>query len=173
MRKPSKTVPREAFDDVTKQLHAYQEAFWALRRGEKPIKLTVAAGTDMEHTIEALALSRACGGVVLDGPGVTYASEWCMRAIATGDAYRRELARFVEREVERANHVSRPGELAEMRDMLTRHDRDPALAEKLAADGIGPFELAQRLIVPKGQPSSVEWTHGKQLPLDLLASVSY
>lgn len=62
---------------------------------------------------------------------------------------------------EHGRHATmRAAELVEMREMLTRAGRDVALAERLAADGIGPFELEQRLIVPAGKPCSIEWTHG-------------
>ena len=96
-----KTVSRETYDECSNQLGAYQEAFWALRRGETPIKVTV-SGSECEISAEVLGITRACGGVVVDGSHVSYMTDWLLRASKL-DAYHRELARKVEHEIEKAN----------------------------------------------------------------------
>lgn len=56
---------------LTKSLSAYEEAFWAMQRGETPVRLSSG-----DRSVELLGADRACGGVVVRGPDVTYANDW-------------------------------------------------------------------------------------------------
>jgi hypothetical protein len=52
------------------------------------------------------------------------------------------------------------GELQEMRQMLRLYGYNPAVAELLQREGMGPHELAYRLRFEPGEPGSLEYTHG-------------
>ena len=82
---------RKTKADLERELEGmrpYQEAYWALRRGEKPIKLTSG-----EYVIEVLALRRAHGGLVIDTPSVYYLEKWTAAHQNSVNPYIRELAR--------------------------------------------------------------------------------
>lgn len=96
-RKKNGFAAEEHLRAVEADLSAYQEAYWCLRAGEVPMVLRSG-----EESIELLGAHRASGGVVLAGSGVTRASVWCERAIATGLPYQIELARLIQRDQERA-----------------------------------------------------------------------
>lgn len=49
--------------------------------------------------------------------------------------------------------------LKEMRDMLRKKGYSPDAASKLQAEGMGPYELEQRLRVDPGRVGSLEYTH--------------
>lgn len=100
---------RKTRDELEKQVHdlgAYQEAFWALQRGEKPIRVS----TDPEgqysdystRTVWLLALGRASGGVVMldpHGTSVYYAERWASDASRSIDPYIADLGCKVFRTV--------------------------------------------------------------------------
>jgi hypothetical protein len=50
-------------------------------------------------------------------------------------------------------------ELEEMRTLLESRGFDPLAADCLADEGMGPFELIERLRCPAGQIGSLEYTH--------------
>lgn len=89
---PTKAELKRQLTRVAREASAYQEAFWALRRGETPRR--VVAGP---HAIELLALGRHCGGVVLEGSLVTFADEWIGRVDDACDAWTHELVRRIRR----------------------------------------------------------------------------
>lgn len=88
---PTKKELTDQLTKVSREACAYQEAFWALQRGDKPIKLTSG-----EKSIELLAPHRMCGGVVVDGSMVRYADDWIANA-HTVDPYIRDLAHQIRR----------------------------------------------------------------------------
>lgn len=94
----SKTDQRieEATASLRRDLGAYQEAFWCLRAGKVPLKLSSGDG-EREVSVELLGAERASGGVIIQGPSVWYATDWCAMARETADAYVRDLAHKVER----------------------------------------------------------------------------
>jgi hypothetical protein len=74
-------------------MSAYQEAFWCLQRGEKPVKIE-----NEERAVWLLGASRACGGVVWldpDGVGVHYAERWAGEASRSVDPYIADIGRKV------------------------------------------------------------------------------
>jgi hypothetical protein len=91
---------RRSRDELEKALHdlgAYQEAFWALQRGEKPIEVTSG-----ERSVWLLGLGRASGGVVMtepEGYSVHYAERWASDASRSVDPYVADLGRKVFRAV--------------------------------------------------------------------------
>jgi hypothetical protein len=65
---------RADLESAIADLEPYREAFWAIQRGEKPVKYTSG-----EWSVWLLGASRACGGVVLlnpEGTCVHYAERW-------------------------------------------------------------------------------------------------
>lgn len=81
-----------------RELSAYQEAFYCLRKGEKP--LTVTSGEDdREVKVELLGASRAAGGVIIDngGASVRYADDWIAANREHIDPYVRDVAHKVQR----------------------------------------------------------------------------
>ncbi len=93
---------REEEQSREKVLGAYQEAFWAMRRGEKPIRLS-SGEEDRRVEIELWAPSRACGGIVIAHDSPVYASDWSMTALRHPDAYVQDLGRLVQHAVSEAN----------------------------------------------------------------------
>jgi hypothetical protein len=98
----AKRRTREELEKSIHDLGAYQEAFWALQRGEKPLRVSTdpeGLSSDFsERTVWLLALGRASGGVVLldpSGLGVTYAERWASDASHSPDPYRASLGRKV------------------------------------------------------------------------------
>lgn len=88
---------REELEKALENMSAYQEAFWALQRGEKPVKIQ-----NEERTVYLLGASRACGGVVWldpDGVGVHYAERWANEASRSIDPYVADIGRKVFRAV--------------------------------------------------------------------------
>jgi hypothetical protein len=87
---------REELEKAVHDLGAYQEAFWALRKGEKPIKIA-----NEEREVWLLGASRACGGVVWldEGVSVHYAERWASDASRSVDPYVADLGRKVFRVV--------------------------------------------------------------------------
>jgi hypothetical protein len=81
-----------------KALEPYQEAFWALRRGEKPVLFTSGEGEEF-RSVELLGASRACGGVVLLEGSVMYAERWAAEATHSVDPYLADLGRRVHRAI--------------------------------------------------------------------------
>lgn len=78
-------------------LLAYQEAFWALRRGELPVRLASSEG-ERRVEVEVLGAGRVCGGVVIVGDaGVLMADDWCAAQRRHPDVYVQDLARQVAR----------------------------------------------------------------------------
>lgn len=55
------------------------------------------------------------------------------------------------------SHLER--ELPEMRALLKKHGFDPSDAKRLAAEGMGPYELEDRLRHQAGSVGSLEYTH--------------
>lgn len=96
----NRKLTRDELLEQIESLKAYQEAFWALQRGEKPIRISVGDG-DNECTVWVLGASRACGGLVLHdvkGASVEYVFAWSSRAGRnTVDPYLRELAHKVQK----------------------------------------------------------------------------
>jgi hypothetical protein len=86
---PTKAELQRQLTNVAREASAYQEAFWAIQRGDTPITLTSG-----EHTIQLLAPGRACGGVVVMDGLVVFADEW-ISATREADPYRVELSRRV------------------------------------------------------------------------------
>ena len=104
----SKKKSRAELEQEVQDLSAYQEAFWALQKGEKPVKLT--SGPE---SVRLLGAGRACGGVVLldaDGCCVRYAEKWSIVAQHSFSPYLADLARQVQRAV--AEGVKRRLEVA-------------------------------------------------------------
>ena len=96
----NRKLTRDELLEKIDSLTAYQEAFWALQRGDKPVRLSTGEG-DTECTVWVLGASRACGGLVLHdekGASVEYAFAWSSRAGQnTVDPYLRELAHKVQK----------------------------------------------------------------------------
>lgn len=89
---PTKAELQRQLVRVAKEATAYQEAFWALQRGDEPIKLTSG-----EHHIDLLAPHRYCGGVVVQGPHVVMADAWVALVDEHASAYLKDLARQVRK----------------------------------------------------------------------------
>jgi hypothetical protein len=90
---------RRSREELEKALHdagAYQEAFWALQRGDKPVRIA-----NEERSVWLLGASRACGGVVYqeDGVSVHYAERWASEASRSVDPYIADIGRKVFRAV--------------------------------------------------------------------------
>ena len=82
--------------DQERSLLAFQEAFWALRRGEVPVKFS--SGEDERRVeVELLGAARASGGVVLVGDSPVLATDWTTTASKHSDAYVRDVAYKVQR----------------------------------------------------------------------------
>lgn len=90
---------KAARDEAERTLLAYQEAFRALRSGERPLRLSAGCRGDggEENVVEVLGLDRICGGVVIDHDVPVLATDWCVRALRVPDEYVRDLARQVQR----------------------------------------------------------------------------
>jgi hypothetical protein len=91
---------REELEKALHDMGAYQEAFWALNRGEKRVKLTSG-----DHSVWLLGLGRASGGVVMterEGYSVHYAERWASDASRSVDPYIADLGRQVFRAVANA-----------------------------------------------------------------------
>lgn len=77
----------------TRELEATEEAFFCMRRGEMPTTLTSG-----ERSVEVLGMGRASGGVVLNGPCIAWASDWCARVTGNyGDPYAQDIASQITR----------------------------------------------------------------------------
>ncbi len=100
MRAPGKTVTRAKYDALAEQLRelgAYQEAFFCIRKGMAPVKLSSGEG-DEEQTCELLGAVRASGGVVIFGSSVHWANDW-LHAVREHPSYiTRDLADKIHRE---------------------------------------------------------------------------
>lgn len=81
------------------RLEAVQEAFFCLRKGETPVKLTSG-----DRTVEFIGVGRASGGCVIEEGCVSYATDWHARVYANrhvdSDGY--ELARMITKAQTRA-----------------------------------------------------------------------
>jgi len=86
-----------------KELCAYREAFFCLRRGNTPVLLSVGEGEDF-RSVELLGASRCSGGVILIGAGAMYASDWLADVAANehSDPFLCELAQKVKKTIEEA-----------------------------------------------------------------------
>ena len=93
----------------------FQEAFWEtcrlMQAGQKPHKLACGhVGEDDYREIEVIAMTRACGGIVLVDNQPHFAHEWIDHAMRSHDPYIQGLARRVQEAISDANelkHVSR------------------------------------------------------------------
>lgn len=93
-KKPTKAEIQESLRLAEQNLYAYQEAFWALQRGEKPVRLESGG-----FAVLVLGAGRACGGVTLtpDGMVIKNASRWAGEAASSYNPYVRDLAQQVVR----------------------------------------------------------------------------
>ena len=99
----------EAEREKERTLGAYQEAFYALRRGEVPLKLVSGEDADERRVeVELVGATRACGGVVIVHDTPMYAGDWTAAAQRHPDAYVRDLAHKVDRAVSDAMHRAKP-----------------------------------------------------------------
>jgi hypothetical protein len=88
---------REELEKALYDMGAYQEAFWALQRGEKPVKIE-----NEQRAVWLLGASRSCGGVVWldpDGVSVHFAERWANDASRSVDSYIADIGRKVFRAV--------------------------------------------------------------------------
>lgn len=88
---PTKAELQRQLTKLAREASAYQEAFWALQRGDKPIRLTSGP-----HTINLLAPQRHCGGLVVEDCLVTFADEWISRCFDV-DPYAQDLVRRIRK----------------------------------------------------------------------------
>jgi hypothetical protein len=89
---PTKAELQRQLVRVSREASAYQEAFWALQRGETPVRLHSG-----ERHIELLAPHRHCGGVVVQGCHVVFADAWVAMVDQYSEPYLQDLARQVRR----------------------------------------------------------------------------
>jgi hypothetical protein len=89
----AKRRTREELESTIKGLEAYQEAFFCLQNGRKPIKIK-----NEQRTVWLLGAGRSSGGVVFmepEGYTVRYATEWASEASRSVDPYIADLGRKV------------------------------------------------------------------------------
>lgn len=131
---------RAELEAQAKEVSVYQEAFWALRRGEKPRKYKSG-----EHTIETLALKRAHGGLVLLPHGtVLFAERWMAEAEKAFSPYVRELAGKVRQAIREANEIrTTPGVQPDPRAAALVASASEA-TEYFSDDELEAFAEAQR-----------------------------
>lgn len=91
MKRPTVASLTEQINDLA----PYQEFFFC--RHETPQKFTLSNRDGDEHTVELVGAKRASGGVVLDGPGVFYATSYIRRLMESGCPYREDLAHRLTR----------------------------------------------------------------------------
>lgn len=90
----AKRRTREELESQIKSLEAYQEAFFCLRKGRKPVKIS-----NEQRTVYLLGAGRASGGVVFtepEGYSVRYATGWASEASRSVDPYIADLGRKVQ-----------------------------------------------------------------------------
>jgi len=94
----AKRRTREELQQTIQSLEPYQEAFWCLRKGMKPTKIS-----NEERTVWLLGASRASGGVVFtepEGYSVCWACQWANEASLSVDPYIADLGRKVRASVD-------------------------------------------------------------------------
>lgn len=93
----AKRKTRDELEKDLRDMGAYQEAFWALQRGEKPVKIQ-----NEQRTVWLLGAGRSCGGVVWldpDGVSVHFAERWASEASRSIDPHIADIGRKVFRVV--------------------------------------------------------------------------
>jgi hypothetical protein len=83
-------------EERVRGLEAYREAFFCLRKGDKPVKFS-SGEDDRRVSAELLGPARASGGVVIVDASVSYATDWLLWARQSPDVYVQDLAWKIER----------------------------------------------------------------------------
>jgi len=96
----SKETLAARISELERELLAYQEYFSCTRRNMLVVRLSN-EGQDRGFAVEAIGLTRATGGVVIQGPIVSLATDWCARARASDDYAWKDLGERIERLTQR------------------------------------------------------------------------
>ncbi len=96
----SKETLAARIKDLERELLAYQEYFSCTRRNMLVVRHSN-EGTDRGFAVETIGLTRATGGVVIQGANVTLATDWCARARSSDDYAWQDLAERIERLTQR------------------------------------------------------------------------